>query len=95
MDTFGVHGIGGTWGAISTGIFASSSVNIGKGWLHDNNFPQMIIQFKTIGFVAVFSMVATTILYFLVEKTIGLKATPKEEELGLDLSQHGEEGYIL
>ncbi len=95
LDTFGVHGIGGTWGAIGTGIFASSAVNTGKGWLHDNNFPQMIIQFKTIGVVAVYSLLSTTILYFLVEKTIGLKATPKEEELGLDLSQHGEEGYIL
>ncbi|HVM31934.1 MAG TPA: ammonia channel protein, partial [bacterium] len=69
--------------------------SLGKGWLHDNNFPQMIIQLKTIGVVAVYSLVATTILYFLVDKTIGLKATPKEEELGLDLSQHGEEGYIL
>ena len=95
LDTFGVHGIGGTWGAISTGIFATSAVNSGKGWIYDNNPGQMIIQLKTIGVVAVFSMVATTILYFLVEKTIGFKATPKEEELGLDLSQHGEEGYIL
>jgi ammonium transporter, Amt family len=94
LDTFGVHGVGGTWGAIATGIFATDSVNSYKGWLHGNP-GQMIIQFKTVGVVAVYSMLATTILYFLVEKTIGLKATPKEEELGLDLSQHGEEGYIL
>lgn len=94
LDTFGVHGIGGTWGAIATGIFATSAVNGPNGWLRGNP-GQMLIQLKTVGFTAVFSLVATTILYFLVEKTIGLKATPREEELGLDLSQHGEEGYIL
>jgi len=94
LDAFGVHGVGGTWGAFSTGIWAVKAVGGTDGWAH-GNFPQIIIQLKTIGVVAVFSLVATTILYFIVEKTIGLKATPKEEELGLDLSQHGEEGYIL
>ncbi|HET9870052.1 MAG TPA: ammonia channel protein, partial [bacterium] len=94
LDTFGVHGIGGTWGAIATGIFAVKAINGSSGWL-DGNPAQMLIQLKTVGFTAIFSLFGTAVLYFLVEKTIGLKASVKEEELGLDLSQHGEEGYIL
>jgi len=94
LDTFGVHGIGGTFGAIATGLWAVKSVNGVDGYFAGNH-PQLWIQCQTILAVGIFSFVGTVILYFLVEKTIGFKVTAKEEEEGLDMSQHGEEGYIM
>jgi ammonium transporter, Amt family len=96
LDTFGVHGVGGTWGALATGIWALKSINSGgaDGVLAGNP-GQFLIQLKTVGFTAVYSVLLTVILYFLVDKTVGMRVSPRDEELGLDLSQHGEEGYHI
>jgi Amt family ammonium transporter len=92
LDAFGVHGVGGTWGALATGLFALKAVN-GTDGLFAGNPAQFFIQLKTVGATILYSVTLTIILYFLVEKTIGFRVKVKEEELGLDLSQHGEEGY--
>jgi ammonium transporter, Amt family len=94
LDAFGVHGVGGTWGALATGLFASKLVNsAGADGLFHGNPGQFLIQLKTVGATAVYSVLVTLILFVIVEKTIGLRVAAKDEELGLDLSQHGEEGY--
>ncbi|HJT25377.1 MAG TPA: ammonia channel protein, partial [bacterium] len=96
LDAFGVHGVGGTWGALATGLFALKAVNnSGADGLFAGNPGQLLIQVKTVLATAAWSVFVTVILYFLVEKTIGLRVPAKEEELGLDLSQHGEEGYHI
>ena len=94
LDAFGVHGVGGTFGAIATGLWAVKAVN-GHDGLFAGNPGQLLIQVKTVLATMVFSFLMTVILYYAVEKTIGLRVSQKEEELGLDLSQHGEEGYIM
>ncbi len=95
LDAFGVHGVGGTWGAIATGIWATKAVNAAgaDGWIASGHFTQVLIQLKTAGATALYSVVVTVILYFIVSKTVGFRVDAKSEELGLDLSQHGEEGY--
>ena len=96
LDAFGVHGVGGTWGAFATGLWALKAVNSGGAdGLFAGNPGQLAIQVKTILATAFWSVAVTTVLYFLVEKTVGLRVSPREEELGLDLSQHGEEGYHI
>jgi Amt family ammonium transporter len=94
LDAFGVHGIGGTFGALATGLWAVKSVNGHDGFFAGNP-AQLMIQVKTVLATMIFSFVGTVILYFIVEKTVGLRVSPKDEELGLDLSQHGEEGYHI
>ncbi len=94
LDAFGVHGVGGTFGALATGIWAVKAVN-GHDGLLAGNPGQLWIQLQTVLATMVFSFLGTVVLYFLVEKTIGFKASAKDEELGLDLSQHGEEGYNI
>jgi len=94
LDAFGVHGVGGTFGAIATGLWAVKAVN-GHDGLFAGNPAQLWIQLQTVGATMVFSFLGTVVLYFLVEKTIGLRVNAKDEELGLDLSQHGEEGYNI
>ena len=94
LDAFGVHGVGGTWGALATGLFALKAINSGGAdGLFAGNPAQFLIQLKTVGATALYSVLVTVILYFLVQKTIGLRVEAREEEMGLDLSQHGEEGY--
>jgi Amt family ammonium transporter len=96
LDTFGVHGVGGTLGALLTGFFATTSANsnlatnlkdvVGKSlWLE---------QVKAMGLTIVLALVATAVIGFLVKATIGLRPTVEAEQEGLDLSDHGEEGYI-
>ena len=98
LDAFGVHGAGGTLGAILTGIFANSSINpiLGAGkatGLLEGNGHQLLNQLAGVAIAWTISIVGTLILLFLIDKTIGLRVSEDEERDGLDLSQHGEEGY--
>jgi len=86
-----VHAVGGTLGALLTGVLATPTVNssiepVMKGLLME--------QIKAIGFTIALSVIATTVIAFLVKSTIGLRATTEAEREGLDLTDHGEEGYI-
>jgi ammonium transporter, Amt family len=102
LDAFGVHGAGGTIGALLTGVFASSMINpIFKGadgkvlpsGVIDGNMHQMLNQAVGVGIAWGLAVVGTLILLFIVDKTIGLRVSTEHEVQGLDLSQHGEEGY--
>ena len=90
LDTFGVHGVGGTLGAIMTGVLATKDANPVVGGLADG---LLMNQFKAIGITLVWSVVATTVIAFIIKFTIGLRPTEEVEEQGLDLAEHGEEGY--
>ena len=98
LDAFGVHGVGGTIGAILTGLFATSGINpiFGNGkptGLFEGNSVQLIHQLIGVAIAWGLSAVGTLIILFIVDKTIGLRVTAEQERTGLDLSQHGEEGY--
>jgi Amt family ammonium transporter len=100
LDAFGVHGAGGTLGAILTGLFATQIINPAFGaniptGAIDGHWGQLVNQFAGVAIAWILSVVGTLILLFLVDKTIGLRVSPDEEVAGLDLSQHGEEGYDL
>jgi Amt family ammonium transporter len=94
LDTFGVHGIGGTMGAILTGVFADEKANaiLGKGGM--DLLPGLLgNQLKAVALTIVWSVVATAILAYIVKFTIGLRPTEEVERMGLDIAEHGEEGY--
>src|SRR5882724_1511290 len=98
LDAFGVHGAGGTMGAILTGIFATSVINpifgVGKATgLLEGNWRQLLNQFVGVAIAWSLSIVGTLIILFVVDKLIGLRVSEEDEREGLDLSQHGEEGY--
>jgi len=94
LDVFAVHGMGGIWGALATGIFASLAVNSAgaDGLLYGGGI-QVLKQLASIVAVGGFAFAATWILGKLVDITIGLRVGQKEETVGLDLSQHGERAY--
>jgi ammonium transporter, Amt family len=94
LDTFGVHGVGGMLGAILTGIFADGSVNPLVAGLKEEGVNLLVEQIKAVVVTAIWSVVATAIIAYLIKATIGLRVTPEQENSGLDLSEHGEEGYI-
>ena len=98
LDAFGVHGAGGTIGAILTGMFANSAINplLGAGkatGFFEGNHHQVINQLTGVAIAWTLSIVGTLIILFLVDKLIGLRVSEEDEREGLDLSQHGEEGY--
>ncbi|MBI2850208.1 MAG: ammonium transporter [Chloroflexi bacterium] len=94
LDVLACHGMGGIWGALATGIFASVAVNsAGADGLIFGNAMLVVKQLVAIVAVGVFAFVGTWILGKLVDITIGLRVSPTEENLGLDISQHGERAY--
>jgi len=98
LDAFGVHGVGGTLGAVLTGVFATRAVqdlNAGEpiGLLEGGNL--MSGQLVATAITLVFASVVTFVLLKLLDATMGLRASTDAEREGLDLSQHGEEGYIF
>ena len=95
LDTFGVHAIGGTLGTILAGVFATSSVNANldanlKSLLNNGLW---IEQLKACAIWIVWSVLATVVIAKLVDKLVGLRVSEEVETLGLDLTEHGEEGY--
>ncbi len=94
LDVWACHGMGGAWGAIATGIFASKSINpAGANGLIYGNWGPLGIQILTVLVVIAFSTVLTFVLAKLVDRFWGLAVTEAEEQVGLDISQHGEEAY--
>jgi ammonium transporter, Amt family len=90
LDTFGVHGVGGTLGAILTGVFADEKANSVVAGLKDG---LLMEQLKAVGLTIVWSVVATVIIAYIVKAVIGLRPSVEVEESGLDLAEHGEIGY--
>ena len=99
LDAFGVHGMGGTLGAILTGVFATKEVNDLRGGmpmgLVDGNAGQVMNQIIASGIAWVIAIVGTLIILKIVDALFGLRTTDAEETEGLDLSMHGEEGYHM
>jgi len=94
LDVWAVHGMGGTWGVLATGIFASVAVNsAGANGLLLGNAMQLLKQLAGIGTVWVFAFGATWVLGKLIGVTMGLRVSATEETVGLDISQHGERAY--
>lgn len=93
LDTFGVHGVGGALGAIMTGIFADGSVNSLVTDVKAAGFNLVVEQIKAVAITAVWSVGATIIIAYIVKAIFGLRPTVEEEETGLDLVDHGEQGY--
>lgn len=93
LDAFGVHGIGGIWGALATGLFATASVQAYKGAFYGNP-AQFMIQVKAVVATILYTGILTAILFWIVDKTLGVRATEAEETAGLDLTQHDEIAYI-
>jgi len=102
LDAFGVHGVGGTIGALLTGVFASSLINpifkdaqgrvLASGAL-EGNFHQLANQAVGVVIAIVLSAVGTYAILKVADITLGVRVSPEEEVRGLDLTQHGEEGY--
>jgi len=103
LDAFGVHGAGGTIGALLTGIFASSIINpifksangtVLPSGMIEGNYHQILNQLVGVAIAWGLAIVGTLILLFIVDKVIGLRVSKESEIQGLDLTQHGEEGYL-
>ncbi|MDR3357743.1 MAG: ammonium transporter [Desulfovibrio sp.] len=94
LDVVGIHGAGGTWGALATGLFAVASVN-GVDGLFFGNPHQLWVQFVSVVGTWVFVYVASRVLLYIVDAAVGLRVTPDAEATGLDLSEHNEQGYSL
>jgi Amt family ammonium transporter len=99
LDTFGVHAVGGTLGALMTGFLARNAANGNlvtnlKDKVTDSFFQPLVIeQLKAIGVTLALAVVGTTIIAFVVKAVIGLRPSEENESMGLDLAEHGEEGY--
>src|SRR5467141_2688773 len=93
LDTFGVHAVGGTLGAFLTGLFATASVNPNLAKLAGHAL--WLQQLKAIAITILLAVAATVIIGAIVRATIGLRIAPEIERQGLDINEHGEEGYIV
>jgi Amt family ammonium transporter len=94
LDAVGIHGIGGTWGALATGLFASKAINsAGADGLFFGNPGQLWIQFVAVLASWVLAFVGTLVILKIIDWTMGLRVSDEEEQLGLDLSQHEERAY--
>lgn len=94
LDAFGIHGIGGMWGAIATGLWATTAVNPdGANGLFYGETNLFVAQIVSIGVAIVFAVVGSTVLYKVVSAVVALRADENEEILGLDITEHGERGY--
>jgi Amt family ammonium transporter len=104
LDAFGVHGAGGTVGALLTGVFAASVINpvfkdaagnpLPSGGI-DGHWGQLLNQFAGVAIAWSISIVGTLVLLFVVDRVMGLRVSAEDEAAGLDISQHNEEGYDL
>jgi Amt family ammonium transporter len=92
-DSWSVHGMGGLWGALATGIFATAAVNSNYSGLLYGNLHQFEMQIIAVLASVLYSFVVTIVLVFILDKTIGMTVKEEEEYVGLDISQHGERAY--
>ena len=94
LDVVGVHGVGGTFGALATGLFASKFINpAGNDGLFFGNLSLLGIQALSVAAAIVYSFIVTWIILKLLDLTVGVRVKEEDEKDGLDLSQHGESGY--
>ncbi len=92
LDVFAVHGVGGIFGAIATGVFATTAINADPG-LIDGNPSQVVTQIVAVGATIAYAVVATFIIVKVVDLILGLRVNSVDEEMGLDMAVHGEVAY--
>ena len=96
LDVVGVHGVGGTWGALATGLFASLAVNsAGANGLFYGNPAQLLTQAIAVASSISFAFFGSLVLLKITDSIVGLRVDEDAERLGLDLSQHDENAYAL
>jgi ammonium transporter, Amt family len=96
LDAFGVHGIGGIWGALATGLFATKTVNpAGADGLFYGNPAQFGIQLKATLITVAYSFVVSFVLLKVIHALMGVRAGSDQERIGLDLSDHREAAYTV
>ncbi len=96
LDVVGIHGLGGTWGALATGLFATISVNeAGKNGFFFGNPGQLWVQFVGVAATWIFAFLMTIVILKILDWTMGLKVSDEDEVRGLDITQHSETGYSL
>jgi Amt family ammonium transporter len=94
LDVVGIHGLGGTWGALATGLFASKAVNsAGSDGLFFGNPGQLAVQCVSVIVTMVFAFFMTLIIVKIVDILVGIRVSEEEEERGMDVSLHDETGY--
>ncbi len=96
LDAFGVHCVGGVWGALATGLFASKAVNpAGADGLFFGNPQQFLVQIAAVAVTLVYSFAVSMVIYKIVDSVMGVRVGEKEEAMGLDLTQHHERAYTI
>jgi Amt family ammonium transporter len=95
LDVFAVHGVGGVFGAIATGVLATSAVQSAYKGLIDGNAGQVGIQLVAVGATIAYAVVATFVIVKVVDGILGIRISAKDEELGIDLATHGEAAYQM
>ena len=96
LDVFGVHGVGGIWGTIATGLFAEKAVNAaGADGLLFGGVHQFLVQILLVIAAATYAVIMTWALFKLVDSLIGMRVDKKDELIGLDLTQHNESAYTV
>lgn len=96
LDAFGVHGVGGTLGALLTGVFASAYLNesiAGNEGIIHGGFRLMGAQLVAVATTAVYTLIVSFLILKVLDLIMGLRVTTEEEQMGLDLTQHGESAY--
>jgi Amt family ammonium transporter len=95
LDAFGIHGVGGTIGALLTGVFADPAINaLGTGALYGNP-GQLLTQLIATVVTIVYSGVMTLLIFLAIKAVVGLRVSPESEMMGLDESEHGERAYNM
>jgi Amt family ammonium transporter len=95
LDAFGVHGVGGMWGAIATGIFATPAIQSAYSGALAGNPKQLVTQLIAVGVTIAYSAIVTIILFKVVDLVVGVRVTEKEEAMGLDVTQHNERAVTI
>jgi Amt family ammonium transporter len=92
LDVFAVHGVGGMFGAVATGVLATGAINAYPG-LIDGNPGQVVVQLIAVGATVAFAAVSTFVIVKVVDFILGIRVGMKDEEVGLDIAVHGEAAY--
>jgi Amt family ammonium transporter len=93
LDVFAVHGVGGVFGALATGVFATSAIQAAYTGLIDGNPGQVVTQLIAVTATIAYAVVATFVIVKVVDLVLGIRISAKDEELGIDLATHGEVAY--
>jgi ammonium transporter, Amt family len=95
LDVFGVHGIGGLAGVLALGVLATPALTGQAGGLLAGNADLLLAQVIAAAAVAIYTVAVTLLLLLVIDRFLGLRVSAEEEELGLDLTQHGQRGYMM